>query len=388
MMDAMPDEHRLLRQLVARFCREELLPLEPRVLARVAAGQGYGLLDDERQRLDALAKGLGLWGLDAPESLGGAALPVAAMVGVDEELGRTIVPYEFPPDSPNLRMLLACADERQRERYLAPYARGETASAIAITEPGAGSDPARMKTRARRDGDSWVLDGRKLWISRADRADWTIVMAVTDPARGKRCGISAFLVDRGTPGFLVERRIPMIGGTSTFELVLDACRIGTDQLLGREGEGFAPMQGRLARRRVQMAAWCIGRAQRALDMMVDYAPQRHTFGAPLSERQAVQGWIADAATRLYACRLMTHDIAARLDRGEDARLQISIVKAYATDMAWHVIDHAMQMFGAMGMSQEFPLQQMANEARLMRIYEGPTEVHLGVVARGVLGTVH
>ncbi len=193
------EEHRMLKDLVARFVREQLIPLEPAVLAREAAGGQMTLLPEEHARLDAMSRELGLWGLDAPTEMGGADLPTVAMVGVNEELGKTITPYELPPDSPNLRMLMLSASEAQRERYLAPYARGETVSAIAISEPGAGGDPAMMTTRAERDGDQWVLNGRKIWISRAARADWTIVMAVTDKAKGARGGISAFIVERGTP---------------------------------------------------------------------------------------------------------------------------------------------------------------------------------------------
>jgi alkylation response protein AidB-like acyl-CoA dehydrogenase len=309
------------------------------------------------------------------------------MVGVNEELGKTITPYDLAPDSPNLRMLLKTADAAQTERYLAPYARGETVSAIAISEPGAGADPSAMGTRAERTADGgWVLNGRKIWISRAARADWTIVMAVTDKARGSRGGISAFIVDKDTPGFVVERRIPMLGGTSTYEISLQDCVVGAGQLLGVEGQGFAPMQARLSSRRVQMAAWCIGRAQRALDMVCEYAPMRKTFGAMLSERQSVQWSVADAATRIHACRLMTYEAAARIDRGEEARSQVSMIKVFATEMAWDVIDMAMQVFGAMGMTKEMPLQQMANETRLMRIYEGPSEVHRWVVARELLGS--
>lgn len=379
------EEHRMLKDLVARFVRDELLPLEASVMAREAATGRLGLLPEEHLRLDALSKELGLWGLDAPVEMGGADMPVTAMVGVNEEFGKTITPYELPPDSPNLRMLMLTASAAQRERYLEPYARGETVSAMAISEPGAGADPAGMKTRAERDGDGWVLNGRKIWISRADRADWSIVLAVTDKAKGARGGISAFLVDRGTPGLNVERRIPMIGGHATFEVSFDDCRIDGGQLLGQEGAGFAPMQARLSSRRVQMAAWCIGRAQRALDMLCDYAPQRSTFGAPLAERQAIQWWIADAATRIHACRLMTYEAAARIDRGEEARSQVSMIKVYATEMAWEIVDHVMQAFGAMGMTKELPLQQMANETRLMRIYEGPSEVHRWVIARELLG---
>jgi acyl-CoA dehydrogenase len=379
------EEHRMLKDLVARFVRDELIPMEPAVLAREANGGQLGLLAEEHDRLDALSKELGLWGLDAPTEMGGFDLPVVAMVGVNEEMGKTITPYELPPDSPNLRMLQMAANEQQRQTYLAPYARGETVSAIAISEPGAGADPSMLTTRAERDGDDWVLNGRKIWISRAAKADWTIVMAVTEKSKGAKGGISAFIVDKGTPGFKVERRIPMLGGVSTYEVVLEDCRVPATQLLGKEGRGFAPMQARLSSRRVQMAAWCIGRAQRALDMLCEYAPQRKTFGATLAERQTIQWWIADAATRIHACRLMTYEAAARIDRGEEARTQVSMIKVYATEMAWDVIDHVMQAFGAMGMTKEMPLQQMANETRLMRIYEGPTEVHRWVIARELLG---
>jgi acyl-CoA dehydrogenase len=384
----LPEEHRMIRDLVARFVREELMPREAAVLAREAAGQGATLTDDERAAIDARSRELGLWGLDAPEEMGGANLPVSAMVAVHEAMGRTITPYRLPPDSPNLRMLMLTATPDQRTRYLEPYARGEKTSAMAISEPGAGADPAAMRTRAVRDGDDWVIDGRKIWVSRAASSDFSILMAANDRERGARGGITAFLVDQGTPGFNVLRRIPMIGGAFTYEIALENLRLPDTQRLGEVGKGFAPMQQRLATRRVQMGAWCVGRAQRALDMLCEYAPQRSTFGVPLSERQAIQWWIADAATRIHACRLMNHEAAWRIDRGEDPRTQVSMIKAFATEMAWEVIDRAMQAFGAMGMTKELPLQQMANEARLMRIYEGPTEVHKWVVARNTLGGRH
>jgi acyl-CoA dehydrogenase len=308
------------------------------------------------------------------------------MVGVNEELGKTITPYTLPPDSPNLRMLAATVNERQREAYLAPYVRGETVSAIGISEPGAGADPAGMITRAERDGEDWVINGRKIWISRAEDADFTILMAVTDREKGSRGGISAFLVDKGTPGFNVLRRIPMIGGQATYEVALEDCRVEGWKLLGQEGNGFGPMQLRLGTRRIEMASWSIGMAQRALDMICEYAPQRKTFGLPLSERQAIQWWVADAATRIHAARLMTYDCAWKLDQGRDVRVEISMIKAYATEMAWEVVDRAMQTFGAMGMTKELPLQLMASRLRTMRIYDGPTEVHKWVVARNLMGS--
>ncbi len=380
------EEHRMLKELVHRFVEDELMPLEAGVLDREAKGHGLGIGEKEIARIDKISKELGLWGLDAPEDVGGADLPAVAMIGVNEELGRTITPYTLPPDSPNLRMMMATVNERQREAYLAPYVRGETVSAIGISEPGAGADPAGMITRAERDGDDWVLNGRKIWISRADHADFTIVMAVTNKEKRARGGISAFLVDRDTKGFNVLRRIPMIGGAATYEIALEDCRVPGWKLLGTEGSGFAPMQIRLGTRRLEMAAWSIGMAQRALDMMCAFAPTRVTFGAPLSERQSTQWWVADAATKIHAARLMTYDCAWKLDTGRDVRQEISMIKAFATEMAYEIVDHAMQLHGAMGMTKELPLQLMSTKLRTMRIYDGPTEVHKWVVARNLLGS--
>jgi len=229
-----------------------------------------------------------------------------------------------------------------------------------------------------------VLNGRKIWFSRAAEADFSIVMAVTDPAKGARGGISAFLIDGGTPGFNVLRKIPMIGGAFTYEVALEDCRLPDSKLLGKEGQGFAPMQLRLSTRRLEMGAWCIGIAQRALDMMCEYAPQRVTFGAPLAERQTIQWWVADAATQIHACRLMAYDAAWKIDQGRDVRTEVSMVKVFGTEMAWDVVDKAMQTFGAMGMTKEMPLQLMASSVRNMRIYDGPSEVHRWVVARKLL----
>jgi acyl-CoA dehydrogenase len=378
------EEHRMLKDLVARFVRDELMPLEPKVLARDAAGEGARITKEEKEKIDKVTKELGLWGLDAPEEMGGSDLPAVAMIGVNEEMGRTVTPYVLPPDSPNLRMLMATVNDEQREQYLAPYARGETISAIGISEPGAGADPASMITRAVRDGDDWVINGRKIWTSRAAEADFTIVMAVTDKEKGARGGISAFLVDGDNPGFKVLRRIPMIGGAFTYEVALEDCRVPGSKLLGKEGQGFAPMQIRLSTRRLEMASWCIGIAQRALDMICEYAPQRTTFGEPLARRQAVQWWVADAAMRIKACRLMTYETAWKLDQGRDVRTEVSMVKVFGTEMAWEIVDQAMQTFGAMGMTKELPLHLMASQVRNMRIYDGPSEVHRWVIARDLL----
>lgn len=380
------DEQRMVRDLVQKFVAQELIPLEGAVMARGASGQDADLSPEERRRIDQVSKELGLWSLDAPEEVGGMGLGYVALVAVNEALGSTVAKYTLPPDSPNLRMLATTVNDRQREAYLAPYARGETISAIGISEPGAGSDPAGMQTKAVRDGDDWVINGRKIWITRAAEADFTILMAITDPVKRARGGMSAFLVDRDTPGFNVLRRIPMIGGEYTYEIVLEDCRVPGWKLLGSEGQGFGPMQVRLGTRRMEMAAWCIGAAQRALDMMRDYAPQRRTFGAKLSERQTVQWWVADAATQIHAARLMAYDCAWKLDQQIDVRNEISMLKVFATEMAQTVIDNAMQCFGGMGMTCEMPLHLFAGRVRTMRIYDGPSEVHRMVVARNLMDT--
>lgn len=386
-MVELAEEHRMLQDLVAKFVDRDLMPFERAVLAREAHGGKFGLTEEEEALLLAKCRELGLWALDVPEELGGANLATVALMPINEELGRTVVPFTFPPDSPNLHMLLAAADERQRELYLKPYAAGEAKSCIAISEPGAGGDPAGMTTRAVKDGDHWVINGRKIWVSRVPQADFVIVMART--GEGKRHeGISAFIVERGTPGFIIEREIAMIGGRRTYELVFENLRVPDSQVLGKLGHGFAPMQLRLTVRRLQMGAWCIGISRRALDMLCEHARQRVTFGARLADRQAIQWWVAEAATKIHACRLMVMDAAAKQDAGQDVRTEASMIKVFATEMAGEIVDHAMQAFGAMGMTKELPLQQFAQQVRVMRIYEGPTEIHRMVIARRVLDARH
>lgn len=374
------EEYRQLQALVEKFVDRELLPLEPAFLQRDAAGESQLLSDEEVQHLRNTCAELGLWGLENPEEFEGAALPAIAMVGVNEAMGYSAVPFFLPPDSPNLHLLLAAASDAQREQYVLPYVRGEVSSAMAISEPGAGADPALMVTKAVRDGDDWVINGRKIWVSRADEAAFTVLMAVTEPGKGN-AGISAFIIDADNPGFRVAREIPMIGGQKTFELELDDCRVPHTAMLGDEGKGFAPMQLRLTVRRLQMGAWCVGKAKRALDIMRDYVTQRHTHGQLLSERSNIQEWVADAETRIHACRLMLQHAAWKQDREEDVRTEASMVKVYGTELAQDVIDQAMQACGAMGMTKELPLAMMAQQVRTMRIYEGPSEVHRMVIAR-------
>ena len=378
---SLSDEQQMLRDLCARFRDDHVRPLERLVLAREAEGGSAELTAEEREPLDAKAKELGLYALDGPEEYGGSNLDCTTMVGVWEEMGQTCVEYYFPPDSPNLRMLMQTCTEEQKVKYLEPYSRGEAISAIAISEPGGGGDPAAMTTRAILDGDEWVINGRKIWISKADKSDFTILMASTDPSKGARGGISAFVVEKDTPGFIIQRRIPMLGGRNTYEIVIDNLRLPKTALLGELGNGFGPMQLRLNVRRVQMGAWCAGKTRYALDLMKDWVKQRKTFGEMLADRQAIQWWIADAEMQLHALRLMVYNTASKVDRGEQARTECSMVKLMGTELAWDTIDKAMQAYGGMGMTRELPLAMMANHVRTMRVYEGPSEVHRMLIAR-------
>ncbi|WP_076860247.1 acyl-CoA dehydrogenase family protein [Bradyrhizobium mercantei] len=375
----------MIRETVAKFVDRELIPLEPQYLRSKLPGSDHPELTPEhRNRLRDVSKELGLWGLDAPEDLGGHDLPTRTMAAVHEELGRSCVPFVLPPDSPNLRMLQAVGTESQKKKYMQPYIEGRMASAIAISEPGAGGDPAGMKTRAVLEGDEWVLNGRKIWISNARAADFIIVMARVgnDQRQG---GITSFIVEKGTGGFIIEREIPMVGGGSTYEIVFEDCRIPKDSVLGEVGKGYAPMQLRLRTRRLEMGSTCVGITKRALEMMCEHAKQRETFGVKLAERQAIQWWIADIATRMHACRLMVREAADKTDRGEDIRHEASMIKVFATEMAYDACDHAMQTLGALGVTLELPLNALWQKARLMRVYEGPSEVHRQAIARRVLG---
>jgi alkylation response protein AidB-like acyl-CoA dehydrogenase len=379
------EETAMIRETVAKFVDRELIPLEPHYLKSKLPGSDHPELTvEQKQRLRTVSKDLGLWGLDAPENLGGHDLPTRTMAAVHEELGRTCVPFVLPPDSPNLRMLQAVGTEAQKRKYMQPYIEGRMSSAIAISEPGAGGDPASMKTRAVLEDDRWVINGRKIWISNARAADFIIVMArVGSDAR--QGGISSFIVEKGTPGFIIEREIPMLGGGSTYEIVFEDCRVPRDSVLGEVGKGYAPMQLRLRTRRLEMGSTCIGIARRALDMLCEHARQRETFGVKLADRQAIQWWVADISTRMHACRLMVHDAADKTDRGEDVRQEASMIKVFATEMAYEACDHAMQTLGALGMTLELPLNALSQKARLMRMYEGPSEVHRQSIARRVLG---
>lgn len=384
----LPEELRMLRDTVARFVREELLPLEREVIKREAERglTDAPLIDPEVEKeLGRKAKAIGLYGIDVPEEYGGQNLGMLAKAVVIEELKTSIVPFVLPPDSPNLWMLRETCKGGQIEKYLLPYASGDKKSAIAISEPGAGSDPAGMKTRAEYKNGKWLLNGQKIWISHARHADFIIVMAVTDPAKGSRGGMTAFLVDKGSKGLSIPSVFNTMGEHAPYAVFLDNVELSDDQVLGEVGNGFGPMQNRLGVRRMEIACRALGYARRCMDLMLTQANQRKTFGALLAERQQVQWWLADSWQEMEMVRWITWRLAWKMDQGDsDWRREASMVKLQGSEMIARVSDRAIQLLGGMGVSKDMPLEYIARACRVLRIFEGPSEVHRWVIARDLL----
>lgn len=384
----LPESTRMVRETVARFVKEELIPHEQLIIRREAE---RGFTDDPLippeldKELQKKARDIGLWGIDVPEEYGGQEFGMLAKCVVIEEIKNSIVPFVLPPESPNLYLLKELCKGDQVDRYLLPYARGEKKSCIALSEPGAGSDAGAIKTRAERKNGKWVLNGTKIWISNARRADFMIVLAVTDPAKGAHGGMSAFLVDKGTPGMSIPTGYPMIGEYHPYEVVFDNVELDDSQVLGEIGNAFRPLQKRLGVRRLDIASRCIGLATRCISMMIEQANTRSTFGSLLADRQTIQNWIADSYQEMEMVRLLVYRLAWRLDRGDtDFRRDGSMVKIQATEMIARVADRAIQVFGGMGVSKELPLEYISRMVRVLRIVEGPSEVHRWVIARDLL----
>jgi (R)-benzylsuccinyl-CoA dehydrogenase len=384
----LPEELRMLRDTVARFVKQEMIPLEKEVIRREAE---RGLTDapliapDVEQELARKAKEIGLYGIDVPEEYGGQNLGMLAKAVVIEEMKYSITPFILPPDSPNLWMLRETCKGDQIQKYLLPYASGEKKSAIAITEPGAGSDPAGMKTRAEYKNGKWVINGQKTFISGARKADFLIVMAVTDASKGSRGGMTAFVVDQGTDGLSIPSVFNTVGEHAPYAVFFDNVEVGEDKVLGSIGQGFAPMQNRLGVRRMEIACRAMGYARRCLDLMIPQANERKTFGAPLADRQAVQWAIADSWQEMEMVRWITWRLAWKMDQGEkNWRREAAMVKLQGSEMVGRVVDRAMQLFGGMGMTKDMPLEYIYRACRPFRIYEGPSEIHRWFIARDLL----
>ncbi len=381
---APPEEILELRERYAAFMEEHVYPNEARF-------DGDDALVDE---LRAAAKAAGLWAPHLPPEAGGTGRGFLTYAFLNEVIGRSawaqLIFNCQAPDAGNAEILWMFGTDEQKERFLAPLVEGTARSFFSMTEPEVpGSDPTTLRTRAVRDGDEWVIDGHKWFSSSADGAAFAIVMAVTDPDAAPHARATQIIVPADTPGVEVVRPVPVMGhtghGWSTHcEVRYTNVRVPVENTLGAEGAGFLIAQKRLGPGRIHHVMRWLGQMQRAFDLMCSYALQREAFGGPLADKQTVQNWIADSAAEIQACRLMTLDAAHKIDQGSEARVEVSVIKFYAARVLNEVIDRAIQVHGARGLTDETPLAVMAMMARGGRIYDGPDEVHRMVAARRIL----
>lgn len=377
----LPEELALLRQTVSQFMRNDVRPVEDR-----EPHDSYELPAADLAALQAKAKALGLWCLASPQAYGGGGLGLLAQVLVAEEAAKckmgAYVPAcgAFGIDPPSV-IWLGNAD--QIKRYGEAGIQKGTKCFVAISEASGGADPARsIKTQAVRVGDRYVINGTKTWITAAAKADWGLVFARTGEG-GDRGGISCFIVDRNMPGISV-REIPVIRSYAPYEVHFENVEVPAANRLGNEGEGFAVCQKWLVHARVPYAAGVIGIAQEALRMAIAWARERKSFKSALADKQAVQWMIADSEMELRSARLLTYQAAWRADLGHDIKIEASIAKVMATETAGRVIDRCVQIFGALGVAKELPIERWYRELRIKRIGEGPSEVQRMVVARHLI----
>jgi acyl-CoA dehydrogenase len=362
------------RRSLRRFVERELMPFERRAMSAA-----------DRAAIQRKARDAGFWLLAVPEELGGQGLGLSGMAVFWHEISRTTaVPARdhslFGPVPGPILLSLTGA---QKQRYLDPVLAGEKTACFAQTEPDAGADPASMRTRAERKGSDYVINGVKRFITDADKADFAQLMAVTDPSKGAR-GISCFLVDMDTPGVRISAKHQTMMGDAPCEIVFDGVHVSEENRVGEEGQGFAAAQRWLSEGRIRHGARACGVAERCLDMALDYARQRKTFGEPLAERQGVQWILADCFTELHATKLMVRDAAAKLDAGEDARAETFMVKIYGDEMGFRVADRCLQLHGGIGLTTELPLEKLWRDQRSFMITEGPTEVLRTALAKLIL----
>jgi acyl-CoA dehydrogenase len=377
-----------LRGRVRAFMEEHVYPAEV-LLAR----------EDEEsdafvERLRGLVKERGLWAPHLPPEAGGTSGSFLVYAHLNEEIGRSLWAQLIfgcqAPDAGNAEILWQFGTAQQQERWLRPLAAGAVRSFFSMTEPEvSGSDPTTLRTRAVRDGEEWVIDGHKWFSSGAEGAAFGIVMAVTDPDAEPHRRATQIIVPAETPGVEIVRAVPTMGHrgsgwTTHCEVRYTDVRVPIENTLGGVGEGFRIAQKRLGPGRIHHVMRWLGQMQRAFELMCSYALEREAFGGPLAEKQTVQNWIADSAAEIQACRLLTLDAAHTIDQGEEARVEVSLIKFYAARVLNDVIDRAIQVHGARGLTDETPLAAMAGAARAARIYDGPDEVHRMVVARRIL----
>jgi acyl-CoA dehydrogenase len=377
------DEQRIIVQTVRRFVQEQILPLEAELDPDAAE-----LPREDHERLVAMVKEMGFYGLDIPAEYGGPGLPIVTRALMAEEMSQhragLYAPCYHVFGGGGLAQLFE-ANDQQKERYLYPMLRGEKHGFFGLTEPSGGSDPARaIKTTALRDGDEWVINGSKIFISGADTADFGLVFARTDAAKG-RGGITCFIVETDTPGFMVRRIVHTLRSAHyATELQFEDMRVPHENILGKEGGGFAIANDRLTRNRIPYSAACTGVAVAAQAMAIKQAKTRETFGDVLANRQAIQWMIVDNEVDIRAARWLTLAAADKADRNEPFRFETAMAKLYSTEAAGRVVDRSIQIHGGYGVTKDLPLERWYRELRIRRIGEGPSEVQRIIMARDLL----
>jgi acyl-CoA dehydrogenase len=373
------EDFRQVRDAVRRLVRESVVPREEQIE------------DEDRipEELRAQAAEMGLFGYALPEEHGGLGVTMSEDVQLAFEFGYTTPAFRslFGTNNGIAGQVIArFGSDEQKRHYLPGMAEGSLIGSFALTEAEAGSDPAGLRTTARRDGDGWVIDGGKRYITNAPLADLFVVFARTDPAQQGGRGISSFVVETATPGVTVGPKDKKMGqaGAWTAEVWFDDLHVPADALIGEEGRGYAKALTVLSRGRLHIAALCVGMAQRVLDESVAYAATAKQGGAPIGRFQLVQAMLADMHTELLAARSMVRDVAERYDRGEDTSVGPSSAKLFCTEMVGRAVDRAVQVHGGMGYLRTTPVERFYRDARLFRLYEGTSEVQRLIIGGALL----
>jgi len=375
---SLSEEQREIRDWVRTFVTREIMPLEATVLERERRNE-RGMTRDELRSLQDKARQSGFFGIQTPEEYGGMALGAVMSALIEVELGRSFVPFRFGGEADNI---LYDATPEQQERYLVPTIEGAKVSCFAITEPGAGSDARNIRTTAERDGEEWVINGEKTFITMGDIADFCMVFAVTDKERGADGGVTCFLVDREA-GW-TSSPIPTMGQWGPASLSFQDVRVPHSAILGEEGRGFELAMRWIGKGRYMLPARALGACERLVEMAMEHAKQRVTFGEPIAQRQAIQWMIADSAVEIEALRWLVLSAAWQVDQGIDSRQAQSIAKLYGGVQANQIVDRVLQIHGGMGYTRELPVERWYRELRLLRIYEGTDEIQRRTIARNLL----
>ncbi|MFZ2504236.1 MAG: acyl-CoA dehydrogenase family protein [Nocardioides sp.] len=375
---SLTEEEREIRDWVRTFVTREIMPLEPTVLERERRGEP-GLTHAEYAGLQAKARQSGFFGVNTPEEFGGMGLGAVMTALLEAELGRSFVPFRFAGDADNI---LYAGTPEQQEAYLKPTIEGTRKSCFAITEPGAGSDARAIRTTAVRTGDTWEINGEKTFITGGHEADFCMVFAVTDAALGADGGVTCFLVDR-EHGW-TSAPIDTMGQWGPAALSFAGVRVPHEAILGEEGRGFELAMRWIGRGRFLLPARALGSCERLVEMAMEHARNRVTFGQPIAERQAIQWMLADSAVEIEALRWLVLTAAWQVDQGLDSRQAQSMAKLFGGVKANEIVDRVLQIHGGMGYTRELPIERWYRELRLLRIYEGTDEIQRRTLARNLL----